>query len=172
MTSLTTAVGWHPRAAGRILMCNYEDSTFAPRCRRITDVCRTLPAAQDAAKPKPEDTEVWKPVPPVVTPGATNFAPPSDAIVLFDGKNRRRWVSAQDHRPPSGSWPTASHREQGKGVGNIETDAASRTTNSMSSSASRKTLPAAARRAATAACFSPPPGPATMATSCRSGRLQ
>ncbi len=64
--------------------------------------------AQDAAKPKPEDTEVWKPVPPVVTPGATDAAPPSDAIVLFDGKNQDAWVSAQDQRRPNGSSPTAS----------------------------------------------------------------
>ncbi len=48
---------------------------------------------------KPEDTEVWKPVPPVVTPGATCAAPPSDAIVLFNGKDEDAWVSAQDHTP-------------------------------------------------------------------------
>ena len=47
----------------------------------------TLFAQQEAAGPKPQDTEVWEPVPKVVTPGATNSAPPSDAIVLFDGKN-------------------------------------------------------------------------------------
>ena len=33
--------------------------------------------AQTAPKPKPEDTEVWKPVPPVVTPGATYGVPPA-----------------------------------------------------------------------------------------------
>lgn len=55
--------------------------------------------AQQTAKPKPEDTEVWEPVPPIVTPGATDSAPPSDAIVLFDGKNEDAWVSAQDHTP-------------------------------------------------------------------------
>ena len=35
--------------------------------------------AQEAAKPKPEDTEVWTPVPKIVTPGATSDAAPSDA---------------------------------------------------------------------------------------------
>lgn len=55
--------------------------------------------AQEAAKPKPEDTEVWRPEPKVVTPGATCGAAPSDAIVLFDGKNEDEWVSAQDHSP-------------------------------------------------------------------------
>jgi Domain of Unknown Function (DUF1080) len=72
--------------------------------------------------PKPEETEVWEPVPPVVTPGATCTAPPSDAIVLFDGKNLDEWVSAQDHSPAK--WivhdgiVTVSKAE---GVGNIET---------------------------------------------------
>ena len=56
-------------------------------------------SAQQAEKPKPEDTEIWEPVPAVVTPGANNTAPPSDAIVLFDGKNEDEWVSAKDHSP-------------------------------------------------------------------------
>lgn len=56
------------------------------------------PAATSAA-PKPEDTEFYEPVPPVVTPGATCTAPPSDAIILFDGKNLDQWVSNKDKSP-------------------------------------------------------------------------
>jgi len=53
--------------------------------------------AQDpGAAPRPEDTEVWTPVPPVVTPGpAVSPAPPSDAIVLFDGTNLDAWMDGK-----------------------------------------------------------------------------
>lgn len=38
-------------------------------------------------QPKPEETEQWTPVPPVVTPGSvTSPAPPSDALVLLGPK--------------------------------------------------------------------------------------
>jgi hypothetical protein len=79
-------------------------------------------AAQDAAKPKPEDTEVWTPVPKIVTPGATLGAAPSDAIVLFDGKNQDEWVSAQDHTPAK--WVVDNGIltvSKARGAGNIET---------------------------------------------------
>jgi hypothetical protein len=49
--------------------------------------------------PKPEDTEVWTPVPKVVTPGRTNADPPSDAIVLFDGRDANEWVTASNGSP-------------------------------------------------------------------------
>ena len=55
--------------------------------------------AQQNSTMKPEETEVWQPVPPVVTPAATAGAPPSDAIHLFDGSSEKEWVSAQDHTP-------------------------------------------------------------------------
>ncbi len=71
---------------------------------------------------KPEDTEVWEPVPPVVTPGANNTAPPSDAIVLFDGKSLDEWVSNRDKSPAQ--WTVADGVltvNKAKNSGNIET---------------------------------------------------
>jgi hypothetical protein len=53
----------------------------------------------NAQQAKPEDTEVWEPVPKVVTPGATFRDAPSDAIILFDGKNLDQWVQNSDGSP-------------------------------------------------------------------------
>lgn len=50
--------------------------------------------AQD--KPRPEETEYYSPVPPVVTPGASFSDAPSDAIILFDGRNMDQWVNVKD----------------------------------------------------------------------------
>lgn len=73
-----------------------------------------------ATAAKPEDTEVWEPVPKVVTPGATCTAPPSDAIVLFDGKNLDEWVSVRDKSPAK--WTVADGvLTVNKAEGNIET---------------------------------------------------
>jgi hypothetical protein len=74
-----------------------------------------------AQQPKPEDTEVWQPEPKVVTPGPTCGAPPSDAIVLFDGKNLDQWVSADDRNQPA-KWDVHDGIVTvAKSSGNIET---------------------------------------------------
>ncbi|MDE1190723.1 MAG: DUF1080 domain-containing protein [Arachidicoccus sp.] len=52
---------------------------------------------------KPEDTEVYTPVPPIVTPGIHFGDAPSDAIILFDGKNLDQWVLA-DHPEQPADW--------------------------------------------------------------------
>ena len=69
---------------------------------------------------RPQDTEIWEPAPPVVTPGATESAPPSDAIVLFDGKNLDQWVSTDDKSPAQ--WIVENGvLTVNKRAGNIET---------------------------------------------------
>src|SRR5689334_3547826 len=55
-------------------------------------------AQPDSAKQTPESSELWNPVPRIVTPSdaivsnALSTAP-SDAIVLFDGKDFSKWKS-------------------------------------------------------------------------------
>lgn len=44
---------------------------------------------------KPEETEIWEPIPAKVNPKGNNGAP-SDAIILFDGTNFDEWISAVD----------------------------------------------------------------------------
>jgi len=69
---------------------------------------------------KPQDTEQWTPVPAVVTPGTRDSAPPSDAIVLFDGRNLDQWVNTRDKRPAG--WTVANGlMTVEKKAGNIET---------------------------------------------------
>ncbi|HEY5327957.1 MAG TPA: DUF1080 domain-containing protein [Mucilaginibacter sp.] len=53
----------------------------------------------NAQQAKPEDTETWDPIPKVVTPGDSFRDAPSDAIILFDGKNLDQWVQADDNSP-------------------------------------------------------------------------
>ncbi|MDO5972334.1 DUF1080 domain-containing protein [Flavivirga aquimarina] len=52
-------------------------------------------AQKSEKKMKPSDTELWEPKVNVVKPGVNNAAP-SDAIVLFDGKDLSQWVSVKD----------------------------------------------------------------------------
>lgn len=52
-------------------------------------------SVQAQEKMKPEDTEVWTPVPKTVTVDGEKMIP-SDAIVLFDGSSLDAWISSKD----------------------------------------------------------------------------
>jgi hypothetical protein len=73
------------------------------------------------AQNDPKATEAWEPVPKVITPGKTPQDPPSDAIILFDGKNLNAWRSVKDTTQSAG-WDVADGViTVNKKAGNIET---------------------------------------------------
>jgi Domain of Unknown Function (DUF1080) len=53
-------------------------------------------AALLAQQGDPKATEYYSPVPKVITPGNAGGDAPSDAVILFDGKNLDQWVAARD----------------------------------------------------------------------------
>ena len=69
----------------------------------------------------PKLTEVWEPVPPVVTPGSSFSDAPSDALVLFDGKDLSEWVSTKDPSKPAGWLVAGGTFTVEKSHGNIQT---------------------------------------------------
>ncbi|WP_410219917.1 DUF1080 domain-containing protein [Pedobacter sp.] len=90
--------------------------------KRIFIPCMALIMAFNLAKSqKPQDTEVYQPVPPKVNPAKTYGEAPSDAIILFNGKNLDEWVSVKDKTKPA-LWTVANGIfTVKKGTGNIET---------------------------------------------------
>mgnify|MGYP003576239956 CR=1 FL=1 len=70
---------------------------------------------------KPEDTEFYTPVPKVVGAKEVTVAAPSDAIILFNGKDLSQWVSTNDRTKPA-QWKVANGVfTVDKKTGNIET---------------------------------------------------
>jgi hypothetical protein len=68
----------------------------------------SLTAAQKArrkeAAAKAAATEVYSPVPKIVTPGKTDAEPPSDALVLFNGKNLDLWRAEGPDTSKAAGW--------------------------------------------------------------------
>jgi hypothetical protein len=73
-----------------------------------------------SAQTDPKATEQWEPVPRIVAPGIQDSAPPSDAVVLFDGRDLAQWESSKDHSPAH--WKVHDGvLTVDKGAGNIQT---------------------------------------------------
>jgi hypothetical protein len=108
-----------------LMLCVYGLAVIAAGWTNPKDAWSQGAAGQNSAKEtagaaKPQDTEQWAPIPPKVSPGANDGAAPSDAIVLFDGRNLDEWVMTNDRSPAR--WRV----ENGamivdKAYGNIET---------------------------------------------------
>ena len=89
-------------------------------CLALLASAQIAHAQQPPPTAKPEDTEVWKPEPKVVTPGADCRGAPSDAVVLFGGTDLSEWVNVKDQSPAS--WAVADGViTVNKKSGNIET---------------------------------------------------
>jgi hypothetical protein len=122
MTSRMAATGMHQST-----LCENEMKTRRVeigRCVALAALALApfcfLPTAAQTPQGDPKDTEQWDPVPPVISPGAGPGAPPSDAIVLFDGRNLDQWVNTKDHAPAG--WKLGHGvMTVDKSVGNIET---------------------------------------------------
>ena len=76
--------------------------------------------AQETRDPKA--TEVWEPEPRIVTPGTPgNAAPPTDAVVLFDGTDLHEWTSVDKADAAAGWVVHDGVVTVKKGSGNIQT---------------------------------------------------
>ncbi|HWC55029.1 MAG TPA: DUF1080 domain-containing protein [Chitinophagaceae bacterium] len=89
--------------------------------KKILFITLLFTSQQIFAQGDPKATEVWSPVPRVVTPGKTFADAPSDAIVLFDGKNLDQWESANDTTKAAGWNVAGGIMTVDKKAGNIQT---------------------------------------------------
>jgi len=72
-----------------------ESSEEAP-----SEAATTTEEVKEQEPTKPEETEIWEPIPAKIDPVGQNGAP-SDAIVLFDGTNFDAWESAKEGGGPA-----------------------------------------------------------------------
>lgn len=91
----------------------------------VTSLTSAAIAQSNSSKLTPESTELWNPVPRVVTPGGSSTpnptaTAPSDALVLFDGKDLSKWKSSGKNSDPQ--WTVADGAFTVKaGTGDIQT---------------------------------------------------
>jgi hypothetical protein len=104
------------RLSVKDLMLHHRASIALLAGSRFLSAANPGEAQAQTGDPRPEDTEIWEPVPPVVTPGPTGSPnpPPSDALVLFDGSDLDAWVNERDGSPAG--WPV------GEGVFTVDNE--------------------------------------------------
>ena len=79
---------------------------------KLAEIPGTPWKIHDAARPHPR----------VITPGGVPTAPPSDAIVLFDGKDLSRWMQMKNGQSVDAPWPVRDgYFETGAGSGSVMT---------------------------------------------------
>lgn len=83
----------------------------------IANILSTIAFAQGG---DPKATEVWEPVPKVITPVVGN-KPPSDAIVLFDGKDLSQWQGEKSGKAAEWAIEKSGILTVKKGTGGIQT---------------------------------------------------
>jgi hypothetical protein len=100
--ALLTLTGFAQEAPHKDRSLGYDDTPFLPGGKwRVHDVSR--------------------PRPPMVTPGTAN-SPPSDAIVLFDGKDLAQWTTYVKGQPTEPKWKLEDgYMEVVDGAGSINT---------------------------------------------------
>ncbi|MER3499119.1 MAG: DUF1080 domain-containing protein [Chitinophagaceae bacterium] len=87
--------------------------------KKILLVFLILSAENTFAQGDPKLTEVWQPEPRVVEPGKTSQDAPSDAIILFNGKNFNEWQTMDKKEV---KWTLKNDYMMVKaGTGNIQT---------------------------------------------------
>lgn len=82
----------------------------------LTTSISTIALAQD----DPKATEVWEPVPKIITPVIAN-KPPSDAVVLLNGKDLSQWQMEKDGSPAKWTFEKGGVMTVKKGTGNVKT---------------------------------------------------
>lgn len=91
--------GWMPYPTSiffirkkEILILGFEKTSNMKKLY-LTGLIFTFFMITNSEAQKPEDTEVWEPVPEVISPGYSYAGAPSDAIVLFSENNLDQWTN-------------------------------------------------------------------------------
>jgi len=104
-----------------IYFCIILIGIFAQQAKAQEHLLSTPPKTSPMPM-KPEMTEIWEPEVKIITPANKLGDAPSDAIILFDGKNLDQWVSQKDISKPA-PWKIVdnNHMEVVPDSGGIQT---------------------------------------------------